>query len=153
MCYYWIVGWIPWLFHQGSDFTWNFHWICSLCLISCCSFLHNTSKYFHFCNTILRAFGLIGLPWLYIEMSLVMGLRQNFLTRVSSGQFFVARVGSGRVSHLWFGFGFGKFPLKMSNFSIFFPSGPKKYLQVRSTGQLHFYWGSKVSSGRVRAHL
>jgi len=24
--------------------------------------------------------------------------------------------GSGRVSHLWFGFEFGKFPLKMSNF-------------------------------------
>jgi len=28
-------------------------------------------------------------------------------------------LGSGRVSHLWFGFKFGKFPLKMSNFSIF----------------------------------
>jgi len=27
--------------------------------------------------------------------------------------------GSGWVSHLWFGFGFGKFPLKTSNFSIF----------------------------------
>jgi len=26
---------------------------------------------------------------------------------------------AGRVSHLWFGFDFGKFPLKMSNFSIF----------------------------------
>jgi len=24
----------------------------------------------------------------------------------------------GQVSHLWFGFGFGKFALKMSNFSI-----------------------------------
>jgi len=27
--------------------------------------------------------------------------------------------GSGWVSHLWFGFEFGKFPLKMSNFTIF----------------------------------
>jgi len=26
--------------------------------------------------------------------------------------------GSGRVSHLWFGFEFEKFPIKMSNFSI-----------------------------------
>jgi len=40
-------------------------------------------------------------------------------------------VGLGRVSHLWFGFEFGKFPLKMSNFSIFFPSGKKKSLRVR----------------------
>jgi len=39
----------------------------------------------------------------------VMGLGQKFLTRV----------GLGRVSHLWFGFEFGKFPLKMSTFSIF----------------------------------
>jgi len=36
----------------------------------------------------------------------------------------------GQVSHLWFGFGFGKFPLKISNFSIFFPSGQKKSLWV-----------------------
>jgi len=32
----------------------------------------------------------------------------------------------GRVSHLWFGFGFGKFPLKTSNFSIFSPFLSKK---------------------------
>jgi len=36
----------------------------------------------------------------------------------------------GRVSHLWFRFGFGKFPLETSNFSIF--SGQKKSLQVVS---------------------
>jgi len=28
-------------------------------------------------------------------------------------------LGSGRVSHLWFGLEFGKFPQKTSNFSIF----------------------------------
>jgi len=55
-----------------------------------------------------------------------MGPGQKILTRVGSGQFFVARVRSGRLSHLWFGLEFGKFPLKMSNFSIFFPSGQKK---------------------------
>jgi len=38
-------------------------------------------------------------------------------------------LGSGRVSHLWFGLEFGKFPLKMSNFS---PSGQKKLLWVGS---------------------
>jgi len=31
----------------------------------------------------------------------------------------VAQVWSGRVSQSWFGFEFGKFPLKASNFSIF----------------------------------
>jgi len=54
-----------------------------------------------------------------------MGLGQKFLTQVGSGQFFVARVWSGLVSYLWFGFEFGKFPPKKSNFSIFFPSGQK----------------------------
>jgi len=32
-----------------------------------------------------------------------------------------------RVSHLWFGFGYGKFPLKIPNFSIFCPSGKKSF--------------------------
>jgi len=40
--------------------------------------------------------------------------------------------GSGWVSHLWFGFGFRKFPLKTSNFSIIFPSDQKKSLRVGS---------------------
>jgi len=38
----------------------------------------------------------------------------------------------GWISHLWFEFGFAKFTLKMSNFSIFFPLGQKKYLWVGS---------------------
>jgi len=54
-----------------------------------------------------------------------MGPGQKFLTRVGSGQLFVVRVRSGWVSHLWFGFEFQKFPLKTSNFSIFFPSDQK----------------------------
>jgi len=62
----------------------------------------------------------------------VMGPDQKFLTRVRSGQFFVARVGLGRVSHLWFGLGFGIFPQKASNFSIFFPSDQKKSPRVGS---------------------
>jgi len=40
--------------------------------------------------------------------------------------------GSGWVIHLRFGFEFGKFPLKMSNFSIFFPKDQKKSLRVGS---------------------
>jgi len=68
--------------------------------------------------------------------------------------------GSGRVSHLWFGFGFGKFSLKMSNFSIFFPSDKKNLCRLdqkrsKSTwvkGGLASYllYGSKVSLGWVR---
>jgi len=41
-------------------------------------------------------------------------------------------LGLGQVSHLWFEFKFGKFPLKTSNFSIFFPPGQKKSLRVGS---------------------
>jgi len=64
-----------------------------------------------------------------------MGLGQKFLTRV--GSIFVARVGLGRVNHLCFGFELGKFPLKMSNFSIFFPSGQvEKYPGQRRVGLL-----------------
>jgi len=51
---------------------------------------------------------------LTVEFEVVMGPGQIFLTQVRSGQFFIAR-----VSHLWFRFGFGKFPLKIPNFPIF----------------------------------
>jgi len=61
----------------------------------------------------------------------VMGLGQNF--------------DPGRVSNLWFGFGLGKFSLKMSNFKIFFHSGQKNYLRV----------GSKITQvkGRSASYL
>jgi len=44
---------------------------------------------------------------------------------MGQGQRFLTLIGSGLVSHLWLGFEFGKFPLKISNFSIFYPSGQK----------------------------
>jgi len=50
---------------------------------------------------------------------LVMDSGQNFFTWVELGKFFVAQVWSGRFSHLWLGFGFGKFPLKIPNTPIF----------------------------------
>jgi len=68
-------------------------------------------------------------------------------------------LGLGRVSHLWFGFEFGKFPLNMSNFSIIFPSDKKNLfgsgqkVPGSKADQPLIYWGSKVSSGRVMAHL
>jgi len=85
--------------------------------------------------------------------SLVMGLGQKFLT---PGQVESTFCGSGRVSHLWFGFEIGKFPLQMSNFSIFFPSDQKKSLRVGQkvpAGRPLIYCRSKVSLGWVRAHL
>jgi len=77
---------------------------------------------------------------------LVIGPGQKILTRVGSN--FCC---SGRVSHLWLGYGFGKFPLKMLNFSIFCPSGQK--VPRSQPGWPLIYCGSKVYLGRVRAHL
>jgi len=67
------------------------------------------------------------------------------------------RVGSGWVSYLWFGLELGKFQLKTSNFSIFFPSGQKKLLRVGSkstrvkAGSASYLLRvkSKLGSGRV----
>jgi len=53
------------------------------------------------------------------------------------GSIFFARVGLVRFSHLWFGF--GKFPPKIPNFSIFFPSGQKG----------HFRSGQKVPGSKT----
>jgi len=78
------------------------------------------------------------------RMVLVMGLGQNFF-------------GSGWVSHLWFGF--GKFPLKIPNFSIFFPSSQKNIvglgLKVPGSKMVQplIYCGSKACSGQARVHL
>jgi len=85
----------------------------------------------------------------------LMGPGQNFWPESGWVNFFVAWVGSGRVSHLWFGFELQKFPLKMSNFSIFllwvknncFRSGQK--VPGSKPGQPLIYCRSKVSSGRV----
>jgi len=65
-----------------------------------------------------------------------MGLGQKILIRVGSGQFFVAHVGLGQPC-LWFGF--GKFPLKIPNFLIFFTSDQKKI----SLGQFKKYTGQR----------
>jgi len=65
----------------------------------------------------------------------------------------------GQVSHLWFGSGFGKFPLKIPNFSIYSPPGQKNLFGMgqkvlrSKTGQLLICCGSKVCSGRVSARL
>jgi len=77
----------------------------------------------------------------------VMGPGQKILTRVGS-----IFCGTGRVSHLWFGFEFGKFPLKMSNFFLsgqknLFGSGQK--VPRSKVGWPLIYCRSKVSSGRV----
>jgi len=54
-----------------------------------------------------------------------------YLLVMGPGQKFLTLVGLGRVSHLWFGFEFGKFPLKKSIFQFSFSSGQKKSRQVR----------------------
>jgi len=68
------------------------------------------------------------------------------------GQIFFTRVGLGRVNHLWLGFEFGKFPLKMSNFSILFPSGQKKSLRVGSES-IRVKGGSASYLLRVKSKL
>jgi len=88
-----------------------------------------------------------------------MGPGQNFLTRVGS-----VFCGSGRVESaifLWLAFEFGKFPLKMTNFSILFPSDQKKSLWVGSEstrvegGSASYLLRvkSKLGSGWVGTHL
>jgi len=90
-----------------------------------------------------------------------MGPGQNFFTQVESGQFFVVQFGLGRVSHLWFGFEFGKFPLKMSNFSTFVLQGKKDLFgscqkvsgsKARLASCL-LQIKSKLGLGRITAHL
>jgi len=69
--------------------------------------------------------------------------------------------GSGRFSHFWFGFEFGKFPLKTSNFPIFSLWVKQKSLWVGSKstqvkgGSASYLLRvkSKLRLGWVRAHL
>jgi len=76
---------------------------------------------------------------------LVMGPDQIFFDQVES--IFCC---SGRISHLWFGF--GKFPLKIPNFSIVFLLNQKNLFRSKvpgsKTGQPLIYCGSKVWSGQ-----
>jgi len=71
----------------------------------------------------------------------------------------MTRDGSGWVSHYWFGVDFGKFLLKMANFSISFPLGQKNLfgsgqkVPGSKAGEPLIYCGSKVSSVQVRAQL
>jgi len=85
-----------------------------------------------------------------------MGPGQNILTRGGSGQFFVAQVMSAIYG---LGLNLENFPLKMSNFSIFFHSSQKNLFGLgqkvpgSKAGWPLIYCRSKVSSARVRAHL
>jgi len=57
-------------------------------------------------------------------------------------------MGPGQVSHFWFGFEFGKFPLRMSNFSIFSPSDQKNLLGQVKKYTFKFYWINKNKNGK-----
>jgi len=85
----------------------------------------------------------------------VMGPGQKFLTL---GLVNFLRLGSDQGSHLWFGF--GKFPLKTSNFSSFSSLGQKissgrvKKSRVKGVSASYLLQAkSNLGSGRVRAHL
>jgi len=90
-------------------------------------------------------------------VDLVMGPGQNFLTQVGSGQFFVAWVRSGQPFMVWVWI--WKISPRNVKFSIFFPLGQKNLfgsgqkIPGSKAGRPLIYYGSKVSSGRVRAHL
>jgi len=54
----------------------------------------------------------------YVLCKVVMGPGQYFLTPGRVGSIFCCSNQVGSASHLWCGFGFGKFPLKITNFQI-----------------------------------
>jgi len=58
-----------------------------------------------------------------------------------------------RVSQLWFGSGFGKCPLKITNFSNFSPFSPKKYLRAESKKSLVKLFTAGQKYAQDRAHL
>jgi len=71
------------------------------------------------------------------QLEVVMGLGQKNLTWL--GSIFIS---SSRVSHLWFGFGLGKFPPKNVKFFNFFLFGSKKISSKSTelTGRLTSYF-------------
>jgi len=93
-------------------------------------------------------------------ISLYAHTNDTWITNIfDPGQVGAIFCGSGRVSHLWFGFQLGKFPLKTSNCSIFLPSGQKNLsgsgqkVPRSKVGWPLIYCWSKVSSCWVRGHL
>jgi len=80
------------------------------------------------------------------------GPSQKIFTSVGLGQFFMAWVRLGRVSHLWFEFEFRKVPLKMSNFQ-FFPFGSKSTWVKGGLASYLLWVKSKLGLCRGRAHL
>jgi len=80
----------------------------------------------------LPCFGMLEFLDLKFWGSLQAILEKAIILVMGPGQKFLTQVGLGRVSHLWFGVEFGKFCLKMLNFSIFFPSDQKKSLWAGS---------------------
>jgi len=85
----------------------------------------------------------------YFSLIFALNERQVTCSDGSGSKFFDL----GRVSHLGFTFGLGKFPLKMSNFSVFSLQVKKNLFGLgqkvpgSKLGQPLIYCESKVSSG------
>jgi len=117
--------------------TWDFHRKSNL-------FHGGITTSFHF-STISSFFSYV--VWYWNWSGCGDGSVSKFLNPGQVGSNFCC---SGWVSHLWFGF--GKFPLKIPNFSIFhFRWGQKE--PWSKMGRLLFNCGSKVCSDWVRDHL
>jgi len=72
----------------------------------------------------------------------------SFLTWVGSNFWCSGWVGSVQVSHIWFKFGFGKFPLKIPNFPTFCPLDKKNLI---GSGQKGLYFTAGQKYARVRS--
>jgi len=94
----------------------------------------------------------VELPFL-LGLSVVMGPGQKILTRDGLDQFFVSRVGLGRVSHIWYWVWVEKISFKNVTFFNFFLFGSGQKVHGSNAGQPLIYCRSKLSSGWVRAHL
>jgi len=120
----------------------------------------NTDKEWIFCCVILIL--MLRLTWAGVEPRSAGW--QSYVTTILSSLLIMMKivVGSifcfiGWVSPLWIGF--GKLPLKIQNFSVFFSSGQKKFLRVESKSTRikvrlasYLLWvESMLRSGRVRS--